>query len=104
MTRRSALLTTTALACVLGALATDQRAQAQRKAPEIVGATVIAESLPVGFRVSAVAVEYSDRLDLGPVTIPTSSFSVIATLEPESKIESGPRTITKAYTSDRPAR
>jgi predicted peptidase len=104
MTRRSTLLTTTALACVLGALATDQRAQAQRRGPEIASATVIAESLPVGFRVSAIAVEYSDRLDLGSVTIPTSSFSVIATLEPESKIASGPRTITKAYTNDKPAR
>jgi predicted peptidase len=104
MTRRSTLLTTTALACVLGALATDQRAQAQRKTPEIVSATVIAESLPVGFRVTAVAVEYSERLDLGSAAIPNSAFSVIATLEPESKIASGPRTITKAYTSDKPAR
>jgi predicted peptidase len=104
MTKRSMLFAAAACICVLGALVTDQRVQAQRNAPVMVSATVIAESLPVGFRVSAVAVEYSDRLDLGSGTIPTSAFSVIAAPEPESKIATGPRTITKAYTNDRPTR
>ena len=102
--RRSALLTTTALTCVLSSLTTGSGTKAQQAAPVIVGATVVAESLPVGYRVSAVAVEYSSRLDFGSATIPTSAFSVIATPDPVSKIPAGPRTITKAYSSDRPAR
>ena len=61
----SLLITMTAVASVLCAVSSGQRAQAQQNGPTIVSATVIAESLPVGFRVSAVAVEYSDRLDVG---------------------------------------
>lgn len=100
---RSALLATALLACALGAVSTGSTA-AQERGPAIVGVTVVAESLPVGFRVSAVAVEYSGRLDVGSATIPASAFSVVATLDPATKMATGPRTITKAYTSDVPAR
>src|SRR5262245_53187158 len=67
-------------------------------APAIVGATVIADALPVGFRVSGIAVEYSDRL--GPATPPVSAFAVEALGTKESTVQAGPRTITKAYTND----
>jgi predicted peptidase len=97
-------VTMTAVVSVLGAVATGQRAPAQQNAPTIVSATVIAESLPVGFRVSAVAVEYSNQLDLGSAAIPPLTFSVVATLEPEAKIAPGARTVTRAYTNDAPAR
>lgn len=72
--------------------------------PAIVDATVLAEALPTGFRVSAVALEYSSVLDLGSATIPASAFSVTADLDPVSKLASGPRTVTRVYTNDRPAR
>jgi predicted peptidase len=104
MTRHSNLLTTLALACVLAAIGMGAAADAQGNTPAIVSVTAIAESLPVGFRVSAVAVEYSERLDFGSAVIPTLAFSVLATLEPESKIAPGARTITKAYTNDAPVR
>lgn len=103
--KESVLVTMTALGAMLGIVATGQRGQAQQSAPlTIVSATVIAESLPVGFRVSAVAVEYSDRLDLGSAAIPILTFSVVATPEPESKIAPGARTVVKAYTNDAPTR
>ena len=70
----SLLITTTAVASVLCAVSSGQRAQAQQTGPTIVSATVIAESLPVGFRVSAVAVEYSDRLDVGSAALPTPNL------------------------------
>ena len=94
-----------ALATLFGVVATAQFAQAQRgAAPTVVSTTVIAESLPVGFRVTAVAVEYSDRLDLGDAPISPLAFSVVASPEPESKITPGARTVVKAYTNDAPAR
>src|SRR5262245_43874198 len=71
------------LILTFGVLATAPVAWAQQgAAPVIVGATVMAESLPVGYRVSGVALEYSGRLDLGTEAIPLSAFSVVATLDP----------------------
>ena len=100
--RRLVLLA--AAVVVFGTVLMGQRVQAQATAPAIVSATVIAESLPIGFRVSAVAVEYSAPLDFGSAVIPATAFAVTATLDPVSKLVSGPRTITKAYTNDAPAR
>jgi predicted peptidase len=69
--------------------------------PAIVSATVVADALPVGFRVSAIAVEYSEQL--GSATIPVSAFTVEALGTKESTVQAGPRTITRAYTNDRAA-
>jgi predicted peptidase len=73
---------------------------AEQRPAGIVNAIVIAESLPTGFRVSAVAVEYSGELDLGTSSIPASAFTVMATLEPAANVPAGPRTIVRAYTND----
>jgi hypothetical protein len=86
---------TVVLACLCGVSVAGQTAPA---APAIVSATVIAEALPVGFRISAIAVEYSERL--GSARIPVSAFAVEALGTKESTVQAGPRTVTKAYIND----
>jgi predicted peptidase len=56
---------------------------------------VITEVHQLGFRVSAVAVEYSSTLSLAGSQVPPSAFEVVAQLGTDT----GPRTVVNAYTN-----
>src|SRR3954470_13890166 len=47
--------------------------------PTLVRADIIAEVQPLDYYVTAVAIEYSDIVDVGTATIPTSAYTVVAT-------------------------
>jgi predicted peptidase len=67
-----------------------------------VDAVVVAETTPVGYKVTAVAVEYSREIDLGSAPVPPSTFAVTAALTRDGETDTGPRTVVRAYTSDQP--
>jgi predicted peptidase len=66
--------------------------------PQPVGADVITQVDQFGFRVAAVAVEYSRVLTLAANEVPTTAFEVIAQLGDDV----GPRTVISGYTSKTP--
>ena len=61
-----------------------------------IGADVITEVQPLGWRVVAVAVEYDRVIDIGEADIPESAFTVNATVGGTT----GPRTVVDVYTSE----
>ena len=64
----------------------------------VVRSDVITEVTPLGWRVVAVAIEYRERIDLGRAEIPTSAFTVAATINNTT----ANRTVVAVYTNDDP--
>ena len=62
----------------------------------VVRTDVITEVNPLGWRVAAVAVEYSKPINVGATDIPNAAFTVNATINGVT----APRTVTDVYTSD----
>jgi predicted peptidase len=62
----------------------------------VVRSDVITEVTPLGWRVVAVAIEYRERIDLGRADIPTSAFTVAATINNAT----ANRTVVDVYTND----
>jgi predicted peptidase len=62
----------------------------------VVRADVITEVTPLGWRVVAVAIEYRDRIDVGSADIPTSAFTVAATIDDMT----ANRTVVDVYTNN----
>jgi predicted peptidase len=72
--------------------------------PAVVRADIIAEVQPLDYYVTAVAIEYSEVIDVGSATIPTSAFTVVATLRGQGAPQVRMRTVTRVYTNDEPAK
>ncbi len=85
------------------AAAPAQAAPAVVTAPAAVRADVIGESLPLGYYATAVAIEYDKALTLTK-KVSTSAFSVTATMTGIAGVNTAPRTVTKVYTNNKPAR
>jgi predicted peptidase len=64
----------------------------------VVRADLVTEVTPLGWRVVAVAIEYRDRIDLRRADIPTSVFTVAATINNVT----ADRTVVDVYTNDAP--
>ena len=64
----------------------------------VVRSDVITEVTPLGWRVVAVAIRYRERIDLGRAEIPTSAFTVAATINNVT----ANRTVVAVYTNDDP--
>jgi predicted peptidase len=64
----------------------------------VVRADLITEVQPLGWRVVAVAIEYRARIDLGSADIPTSAFTVAATINNVT----ANRTVVDVYTNNAP--
>ena len=86
-------LAVSALLVLAGGAAGAAAAQAP---PSAVRADVITEVQPLGWRVVAVAIRYDRRIDVGAADIPTSAFTVTATVGGATST----RTVVDVYTSD----
>jgi predicted peptidase len=64
----------------------------------VVRADVITDVQPLGWRVVAVAIKYRERIELGRAGIPTSAFTVAATINNAT----ANRTVVDVYTNDAP--
>src|SRR5688572_6136826 len=64
----------------------------------VVRSDVITEVTPLGWRVVAVAIRYRERIDVGRAEIPTSAFTVAATINNVT----ANRTVVAVYTNDDP--
>jgi predicted peptidase len=73
-------------------------ADPSRNENAVVRSDVITEVTPLGWRVVAVAIEYRERIDLGRAEIPTSAFTVAATINNAT----ANRTVVDVYTNDDP--
>jgi predicted peptidase len=69
--------------------------------PAFVRADVIAEVQPLDYYVTAVAIEYSDVIDVGAAAIPPSAYTVVATLRGQGTPVVRTRTVTRIYTNDK---
>jgi predicted peptidase len=75
-------------------------APASAAEPTFVRADIIAEVQPLDYYVTAVAIEYSDVVDVGAAGIPTSAYTVVATLRGQGAPQVRTRTVTRVYTND----
>jgi predicted peptidase len=97
---RSVLRLTASLVAVPLALALGTSTAAAQTAAQNspVRADVITEVQPLGWRVVAVAIEYRDRIDVGSADIPSSAFTVEATVDNAT----ANRTVVDVYTNNTP--
>ncbi|MDY7102957.1 MAG: hypothetical protein S0880_17385 [Actinomycetota bacterium] len=71
--------------------------------PVPIDVTVLAETLPTGYTVTGLAVEYDRVVDIGDDEIDESAFDIQVELaQPEAEPTSGTRTVVDAYTADTP--
>jgi predicted peptidase len=72
--------------------------------PRPVDVEVITEVLPTQYAATAIAIEYDRPFTLAPTTAAADAFTVSATLAGQSGSSTGPRTVTRVYSNDEPAR